>query len=605
MNDIKHTILRFAFVFTMIFLLFVVVAIRVVKIQTVERNLWLKVVEQREQYTRAIQAVRGDIYDCKGRLLATNVPKYNVFMETSVEALHLDDGELFWQNVDTIAAGLSRIIGDKTKEEYRLCMEAAYNGKSKSEQDIYLSKEVISEKQWKEISSLPLVNRGKLKSGIYEVPLNARLKPFNSLGGRTIGDMALKDSNQLTGLECRFDSCLRGRKGTSVRKFVAGAWQYIPVDEGEKGCDVYTTLDADLMDICETTLRDRLEQTEAEWGCVVLMEVATGEIKSMNNLKRGSDGEYYETANYSVLRGDPGSTFKTISMMAALDDGKIDEHTLTHVTKESWRYYGLPHTDSHKADADYTPRQALAVSSNIALAKIVAQNYDAASFIDKVKQMGLCDNIDYTIPGAQQPRLRHPNKGDKATIAKMAYGYSVELSPLHILMFYNGIANNGKLITPLFVNEIRKNGEVVETFQSSVVREHMCSDAALRVIKDGLHDVVWDNTLGTASQSVGKINAQSDIVEIAGKTGTAQILQKRGERSIYSNKRHRISFVGYFPEENPKYSCICVIYSPKPGTSNGSGVCCGGAVREIAEKIMIQEGEYVIENGEKVLVLNK
>ena len=594
-ENLRNTILRFAIVFVVIALLFVVVFVRIIAIQTVQRDRWESLVDKRESNYRTIRAIRGNIFDCEGRLLASSVPQYSIHMDTRVEALHLNDGELFWSHVDSIAEGLSRIVGDQTKEEYRARIVNAYREK----RNIRLSGERISYTQLKEIKQLPLIRRGVYKSGFSAEDLNLRVKPFNSLSSRAIGNIYLASGEAKSGLELRYDSYLRGEDGMSVRQKVAGSWQNVPIREAENGCDVYTTFDANLMDICETALRKRLEYTRADWGCVILMDVHTGEIKAMSNLDRGSDEYYYEVANHAVIRMEPGSTFKTISLMAALDDGKISMEDSIEVEGKGWWYHGAKHTDAHPNDTSYSIRQALAVSSNIALAKIVTEGYDgsAKKFVKKLKNMGLCDSIDYTIPGAKQALINVPN--DTVTISKMAYGYSVELSPLQILMFYNGIANDGKMISPLIVKEIRRSGRTIEEFESEVVKSSLCGSATLENIRLCLHDVVWDNDLGTASVNPwGNRKAQSDLVAIAGKTGTAQVLE-----GGYQNKKHRMSFVGYFPEEDPQYSCICVIHGPK--WPYDAGLDCGTVVRQIAEKTMAYAGEYVIKNGELVLVVRE
>ena len=594
-ENLKNTVLRFAIVFMVIALLFGVVFVRIIVLQTAQRGKWEGVVNREDNY-KSIKAIRGSIYDCEGRLLASSVPQYRIFMDTRVEALHMDKGELFWDHVDSIAAGLSRIVGDQTQEEYRNRMVEAYR-KGKI---VRLTQERISYTQLKEIKQLPLVRRGLYKSGLYAEDLNLRVKPFNSLGSRAIGNIYAASGEAKSGLEMRFDSYLRGEDGMSVRQKIAGGWQNVPIREAVNGCDIYTTFDANLMDICETALRERLELRNAEWGCVVLMDVQTGEIKAMSNLDRAKDGSgYYEMANHAVVRMEPGSTFKTISLMAALDDGKVKMKDTIRVEKDGWWYHGAKHTDAHPSDTVYTIRQAMAVSSNIALAKIVTDGYNgsAKKFVKKLQNMGLCDSVDFTIPGANQALINVPK--DTVTISKMAYGYSVELSPLQILMFYNGIANGGKMISPLFVSEIRENGKVIETFESSVVKSSMCDGSTLEGIRGCLHDVVWDNELGTASVNPwGTRKAQSDFVIIAGKTGTAQVLE-----SGYHNTRHRMSFVGYFPEENPQYSCICVIHAPK--WPYDSGLDCGGVVRQVAEKTMAYVGEYVYKKKEKILVVNK
>ncbi|MBR2935476.1 MAG: penicillin-binding protein 2 [Paludibacteraceae bacterium] len=591
----RHTILRFAIVFVVIALMFLVVVGRIFKLQTTERDKWLSLVENREANQKPIPAIRGNIYDCDGRLLATSIPQYSIHMDTRVEALHMDDGALFWTYVDSIAEGLSRIVGDQTKEQYRERMVKAYTSKRRRDRDVRLSAERISYTQLKEIKELPLVKRGVYKSGFYTENLNLRKKPFNTLSSRTIGNISLKDGEAKTGIEKRYDSYLRGTDGVGVRQRVAGSWQYVPIKEAVNGYDVHTTLDANLIDICETELRKRLEHTRADWGCVALMDVHTGEIKAISNLDRGSDEKYYELANHAVIHMEPGSTFKTISLMAALDDGKISFGDSIEVEKDGWWYHKQRHRDAHPADTTYSIRQALAVSSNIALAKIVTNSYNgsARKFVKKLKSIGLCDSVDYTIPGAQQALITIPN--DTVTLAKMAYGYSVELSPLQMLMFYNGIANGGKMVSPLFVKEIRNQGEVVERFENTVVKSSLCSKETLAEIKECLHDVVWDNDLGTASVNPwGSRKAQSALVSIAGKTGTAQVLE-----GGYQNTKHRISFVGYFPEENPQYSCICVIHGPK--WPYDAGMDCGSVVRNIAEKTMAYAGEYVIDDGKLVM----
>lgn len=594
-ENLKNTVLRFAIVFAVITLLFVVVFVRIIVLQTAQRDKWEGVVNREDNY-KPIKAIRGSIYDCEGRLLASSVPQYRIFMDTRVEALHMDEGDLFWDHVDSIANGLSRIVGDQTKEEYRKRMVDAYRrGKL-----VRLTNERISYTQLKEIKRLPLVCRGLYKSGFYAEDLNLRVKPFNSLGSRAIGNIYAASGEAKSGLEMRFDSYLRGEDGMSVRQKIAGGWQNVPIREAVNGCDVYTTFDANLMDICETALRERLELRDAEWGCVVLMDVQTGEIKAMSNLDRAKDGSgYYEMANHAVVRMEPGSTFKTISLMAALDDGKVKMKDTIRVEHDGWWYHGAKHMDAHPSDTVYTIRQAMAVSSNIALAKIVTDGYNgsAKKFVKKLRNMGLCDSVDFTIPGANQALINVPN--DTVTISKMAYGYSVELSPLQILMFYNGIANDGKMISPLFVKEIRKDGKTIEEFESTVIKGSMCDDSTLEGVRECLHDVVWDNELGTASVNPwGTRKAQSNLVTIAGKTGTAQVLE-RG----YHNTRHRMSFVGYFPEEHPQYSCICVIHAPK--WPYDSGLDCGGVVRQVAEKTMAYAGEYVYKKKEKVLIVNK
>lgn len=598
-ENVKKTIVIFAAIFGLIVLMFGVVIAKIVYLQTVEYDKWEKVSQaNRSSSTNTIPAARGDIYDAEGRILASSIPLYNINMDTRVEYLNQNNGEVFWQYVDSIAEGLSQILGDKSAADYRQKMVTAYRGRTARERDTRLTNTRVTYTQKKAIEQLPLIRRGYYKSGIHFTNINRRSKPFGSLSSRTIGTLHPQEGYGTSGLEKGFEQYLRGKDGLSKKEHVAGRRQYIPIREAEKGADVHTTLDANLMDICESSLRKQITKNQADWGCVILMEVATGEIKAICNLDRSNnDGQYYESANHAVARVEPGSTFKTIALMAALDDNKIQMTDSFRVWRNGWRYHSVSHHDAHPADTIYSVRQALAVSSNIALAQIVTQSYNgsAKKFIEKLERLGLRDSVDYIIPGAQHIRMEIPD--DTVTISKMAYGYSVELSPLQLLMFYNGIANNGKMISPVLVTKICKDNKIIEEFESEVVKQRLCSSSALSDIRACLHDVVWDNDLGTASVNPWRMRkAQSNIVPIAGKTGTAQVF----ENGQYNNRKHRMSFVGYFPEENPQYSCICVIHAPRNLGYYDAGMDCGSVVRNIAEKTMAYTNEYIIEDGELV-----
>ena len=593
-DEVKDTIWRFAIIFLIIVIGFVAVVAQIIRLQTIDRSQWEGIAEKLESVTKPLPARRGNIYDAEGRLLASSVPQYAVYMDTRVQSLHLNNGTKFWNNLDSISEGLSIIIGDKSKKAYRDTIVKAY--KHNKDKRLYSGR--ISYIQKKEIQKLPLIRGGYYRSGFHFEDKHKRVMPFNSLGSRTIGSIYGDNGHGSAGLEKRFDSYLCGVDGISELQSVAGSRQYIPQKEAVNGCDVYTTLDANLLDICESALRQRLEITDADWGCVVLMEVHSGEIKAMCNLDRDDEDEYSEQMNHAVLRVEPGSTFKTIALMAALDDGKVDIDDSVEVYRAGWKYYNALHTDSHARDTVYSVRNALAVSSNIALAKIITEGYhgSARRFVRKLDHIGLLDSVNYIIPGAQQAKIEVPN--DTVTISRMAYGYSVEMSPLQTLLFYNGIANDGTMISPVLVREIRKGDEVVEKYESEVITRSICGSSTLHDIKLCLHDVVWDNTLGTAAKNRwGQKKAQSNIVKIAGKTGTAQLL----ENGRYHKNRHRMSFVGYFPEDDPQYTCICVISGPRHIGYYDSGLDCGTVVRQIAEGTMAYAAEYVIEDGQKVL----
>ena len=591
-DEQRNTVWRFAMIFSVILLGFVAVLGKIIYIQAVEREQWLKVAEKQVPTIRPIQATRGNILDCNGRLLASSMPQYYVYMDTRVPALHEKNGALFHAHIDSLASDLSTTIGDKSQAEYKARLVNAYR---RGEKRLRVCDHRINYLQRQALEQNPLIRKGKYRSGIFFEDQHRRIKPYGILASRTIGSIYGEGGGGNSGLEKRYDKELRGEDGVSSIQKIGGRYESVTEEEAKDGMDVVTTIDANLQDIVENTLLDKTRQRQAKWGCCVLMETQTGAIRAIANIDRSEDGEYYEAQNHAVQRVEPGSTFKTIALTAALDDGKIDIDDTVTVTRQPWRYFNVTHTDAHPMDTLLTVRSALAVSSNIALAKLITRSYEgsAKKFVKRIEKMGLMDSVYCEIPGADKVRIDVPR--DTVTLSKMSYGYSVELSPMQILMFYNALANGGRMMRPMLVSAIQQNGEVEKRFRPEVVKSSICGSSTLRDIKGALHDVVWDNHLGTAAkkQWVGP-KAQSELVHIAGKTGTAQLLI----RGRYE-KRHRITFVGYFPEENPQYTCICMIEDPK--WPYDAGMDCGAVVRVIAEKTMAYTGCYVWKDGEKLL----
>ena len=592
-DEQRNTVWRFAIIFIIILLGFAAVLGKIIYIQTVERDQWLKVAENQVPTNKPIPATRGNILDCNGRLLASSMPQYYVYMDTRVEALHLKNGELFKQQVDTLALDLSRIVGDKSQAEYKTRIVNAYR---RGEKRLRVCDHRINYLQRQELEQNKLIKKGKYRSGIFFEDQHRRIKPYGILASRTIGGIYGEDGVGNSGLEKRFDKELRGIDGMSSIQKIGGRYESITIEEAQDGLDVMTTIDANLQDIVENALLTKTAERQARWGCAILMETQTGAIRAIANIDRSEDGNYYEAQNHAVQRVEPGSTFKTIALLAALDDGKIDIDDTVSISRHPWKYFTVQHTDAHPMDTLLTVRSALAVSSNIALAKLITRSYEgsARKFVRRIEKMGLMDSVYCEIPGADKVRIDVPK--DTVTLSKMSYGYSVELSPMQILMFYNAIANNGRMVRPMLVTSIQQNGEIERSFRPEVVKSSICGNRALHDIQGALHDVVWDDHLGTAAKRQWSRKAQSNLVSIAGKTGTAQ-LYVRGHG--YSARRHRITFVGYFPEENPRYTCICMIEDPQ--YPYDAGMDCGSTVRVIAEKTMAYTGCYLYENGEKKL----
>ncbi len=599
-DEQRNTIWRFALIFIIIAMGFVAVLGKIIYIQAVERDQWLKVAERQVPTNRPIKATRGNILDTNGSLLASSMPQYYIYMDTRVEALRANDGSLFHEHVDSLAHDLANIVRDKSQAEYKSRLTQAYKNKAKR---LRVCDRRINYLQRQELLQNPLIKKGKFKSGIFFEDQHRRIKPYGILASRTIGGIYGEGGSGNSGLEKRFDKELSGEDGMSSIQKIGGRYESVTIEEAQDGLDIVTTIDANLQDIVENTLMNKLIEKKAKWGCCMLMETQTGYIRAIANLDRSKEDEnYYEAQNHAVQRVEPGSTFKTIALVAALDDGKIDIDDTVSVSSKPWVYMRKSkHTDAHPMDTMLTVRSALAVSSNIALAKLITRSYEGSAhkFVRKIKKMGLMDSLYCEIPGADLIRIEVPK--DTVTLSKMSYGYSVELTPMQIMMFYNAIANNGRMMRPMLVHAIQQNGEVVRSFKPEVVKSSICSSRTLRDIQGALHDVVWDDHLGTAgvlrwNGKVVRRKAQSDIVHIAGKTGTAQlIIPGHG----YSGKHHRMTFVGYFPEENPRYTCICMIEDPQ--YPYDAGTDCGTAVRIIAEKTMAYTGCFVYQNGERVL----
>ena len=581
-------------IFTIIAVGFVAVIGKIIYIQTVEREQWLKVAEKQVPTHKPIKATRGNILDCNGRLLASSMPQYYVYMDTRVPALREKEGALFKTTIDSLAQDLATIVGDLPAAEYKARITRAYLYR---ERRFKVCAHRINYLQRQELEKNILIKKGKIKSGIFFEDQHRRIKPYGLLASRTIGGIYGEDGVGNSGLEKRFDKELRGVDGLSNIQKIGGRYESVTVEEAKDGLDVVTTIDANLQDIVENALLIKTAERGAKWGCAILMETQTGYIRAIANIDRNKeDGDYYEAQNHAVQRVEPGSTFKTIALVAALDDGKIKITDTVSITRQPWRYFTVQHTDAHQMDTLLTVRSALAASSNIALAKLITRSYEgsAKKFVRKIEKMGLMDSVYCEIPGADKVRIDVPR--DTVTLSKMSYGYSVELSPMQILMFYNAIANGGKMIRPMLVTSIQQNGEEIKRFKPEVIESSICSSRTLTDIRSALHDVVWDDHLGTASKRLWSRKAQSNLVHIAGKTGTAQLfIPGHG----YSSKRHRITFVGYFPEENPQYTCICMIEDPQ--WPYDAGMDCGSTVRVIAEKTMAYTGCYVYENGVRKL----
>lgn len=532
-----------------------------------------------------VEANRGNIYDCNGNLLAGTIPSYRLHMDMRAEGLERDT---FNKYIDSLCICLSRVYGTKGPGAFKSELRSAYRA---GKRYYLVDPKRLSYTQYKLVQKFPLFRKGKKSGMCWEESIH-REHPYGKLGARTIGNN-YANGRGYSGLERAFDSLLAGHNGTAFKQKKGGQWIKVNIVNPIDGLDIVSTLDIDMQDIAEEALEKNLTRSNAEWGCAVVMEVETGEIKAIANLKKGKDSAYFESQNYAVsAMTEPGSTFKTASIMAALDDGVTDTSEIFDTGNGYWKEEDWTMTDhnvkyntkDHKIFSDsggyheITLGKALRVSSNIGIAKMVDKYYrnNPQRFVNLLYDMRLKEPLDIIIPGAATPKLADPSdpKWNRTTLLWMSFGYNVQIPPIYTLTYYNGIANDGKMISPVFVKSINEHGTVVKRFGTKVIKNHLCSNGTLKKVRALLEGVVSDGT-----GSVFK----SDIVKFAGKTGTAQT--NYWGKTASTDRKHQYSFCGYFPADKPKYSCIVVVFQP---TNRGISPA-GLTFKEIAEHVMAKQ----------------
>ena len=578
-KDIAWRVYLIYFIMGVICLL---VLIRVVKIQMTDIKTWEKQADQLATEMRTIPAKKGNVYSDNGSLLATSNTVYDIHMDMGADGL---TDELFNENIDSLSLRLSKMFRDKTKDEYKEWLIDEKNKGEKGNRYLLIARK-ISYPQLKELKTFPLYRKGPNVGGLIIEPISKRIRPFGILAARTIGyERQDPDNPQFitrVGIEGAFTEMLNGRDGKQLMRKTGSRWKAVSDRYDvtpEDGADVFSTIDIRLQNVAENALMDQLKKYNAKSGCVVLMEVKTGYVKAIANLSRGENGDstYYEYFNNAVgVATEPGSTMKTASLMSALDQGEIKMTDSVKTGRGTHKYYDLTMTDSRE-HGTITIHDALVYSSNIGVSLPLFKVYKnkPESFVDGIKKIGLHLPLGLDLQGEAKPYVKDPTFASGwsgVSLPQMAIGYEVKLTPLQILAFYNAIANDGKMVKPLFVKEIKRRGEVIKKFEPVVLNHSICKKTTLLLIRAALEDVV---NYGTAS------NLKASNFKIAGKTGTAQIYT----RGTYQGKKYLASFVGYFPAENPKYSCIVSIMEPDVREGYYGNAVAGPVFKEIADKI--------------------
>ena len=575
-NVKKSIVTRVRLAFLGVCLFSAAIVWKVSRIQFHEGDRWRALEQERRVVYQPVFATRGTILSDNGSIMATSLPFYRVAWDPSVV-----DRQLFNRNVDSLALLLSQFFGDRSAKEYRRKLTNAKNSKEVVRY-LRLNSRQINYQDKKKLAQWPIFRAGKNKGGVIFEKVDKRFRPFGGLAQRTVG--FLNEDKNGAGLEFTYNQQLAGKDGEALFERLPGGNK--PIYDGTEikplpGYDIKTTIDINLQDVAENALYKSLVDNDAQYGCVILMEVQSGEIKAVANLGKAADGVYREDYNYAIAdqgRTEPGSTFKLASMMALFEDNPDLELTDSVDTGNGRMYIGgAVKTDSH-AFGKISVQQVVEKSSNIGTAKLIHDHFHQKpdKYTDYLKRFGLDKPLGFQMHGEARPYVKDPTdrSWSRTSLTTMSIGYELKLAPLQTLAFYNAIANDGVKVQPIIVKEIRQADKVIEAFEPKVLNQKICSEETLRKMRAMLEGVVVD---GTAKA------IKSPDFSMAGKTGTAWKFKNGQYTKTYST-----SFCGYFPADKPKYSCIVVVDSPKRGRIYGGDVAAP-VFREVADKAMARD----------------
>lgn len=591
--DIKRDILwRVYLCFIGMMVLSVLVLGRAFYLQRVEGDYWRSLGDSLHQRVEELGAERGTIYSEDGSMLSTSVPQFDIYIDFGADGLREKGGKRFSENLDSLSYSLSQLFKDQSTEEYKRMLRLGYREKNR----YFPLKKKVSFADYCQLREFPLVRQGRYKSGFVVEVQTKRLTPFGLLANRTIG--LARANAQNVGLENTYDSLLKGTTGKRlVRQIARGA--FAPIEgteiEPEKGKDIITTLDVNIQDIAENALLKMLIENEAAYGTCIVMEVKTGKIKAIANLGRQTDGSYWENYNYAIQGSEPGSTFKLATMLAALEDKHVTLNSRVNLEGGTWQVGRRTVYDSEKhGKFDVSVKEAFEHSSNVGMAKIAWQYYskNPEPFLNHLKKLRFHQVSGIDLLGESKPVIKSPKdrSWSAVTLPWMSFGYEVKVSPLQTLMLYNAVANNGKMMKPYLVSTVSKDGITVKEVQPQVLEESICSPETLKQLKAALEGVMINGT--------GKA-LWSPFYGIAGKTGTS--LVANGNRG-YADHIYQSSFAGYFPVNDPQYSCIVVIKNKPHAVKYYGGAVAGPVFKEIADKLYalrIKEMKAVKTNWKK------
>ena len=559
---------RMYFVAVMFFIMAVFVLIKLNNIQWVDGKYYRQLAKERTVKNFTIPANKGNVYAADGSLLATSIPEYTIYFDAVAPS-----DEHFKENIKGLSDSLAVMLG-KNAGFYQAKLQKARANKSRY---VFIAKKMSYTEQMR-LKSFPLFNKGANKGGLIIEQKIVREHPIGLVAKRTIGYERSDEDGK--GLEFAFRNYLNGKNGhRMMQKIAKNQWKPISdlnEKEPQDGYDIISTIDVYIQDIAHHALLKQLEIYKADHGCVVVMETKTGNIKAISNLGRAEDGSYYETQNYAITEShEPGSTFKLMDLIAVLDDKKADTNTVYDSNGGRIEYYGRYVKDSNgKGYGKISLARGFELSSNTVLVQSVYDNYknNPKQFVDRINSYGLNKPLGLPITGEGKPFIPQPGTSGWSGVALpwMAFGYGVSVTPLQTLTLYNAVANNGVMVKPIFVSEIKEWNKTIKKYNTEIINPKICSDETLRKVHKVLENVV---KRGTGSKLYSK------DFSMAGKTGTAQV--NYGKPEMY----YASSFVGYFPADQPKYSCIVIIHKPDKTIGYYGGDVSGPVFKRIAQKI--------------------
>jgi cell division protein FtsI (penicillin-binding protein 3) len=570
MNIKKSILTRVRVAFLAISLFACAIIYKVGRIQFADGNKWKQIERERRFVYQPVYATRGNIYSDNESILATSLPFYRVAFDPTT-----CDDKIFNEKVDSLAMLLSRFYQDKSAEEYRRKIK---NARIKNRRYVRLNNRQINYQDKKMMAQWPIFRIGKNKGGVIFEKVDKRFRPFGMLAQRTIG-FVNEDMNG-AGLEMTYNKQLAGKDGEALYERMAGGSKQVYDGTEVKplpGYDIKTTIDINLQDVAENALEKALVAHEAEYGCVVLMEVKTGEIKAIANLGKAGEGLYLENYNYAVANQgltEPGSTFKLASMMALFEDSNVQLSDTVDTGNGKKSFGGVSMTDSKEGGyGKLSVEDVFAKSSNVGVGILIEKQFASQpqKYVEYLQKFGLNSTLGFQMAGEARPYIKKPSdrSWSRTTLSRMSIGYELKIAPIQTLALYNAIANNGVKVQPIIVKETRKADKTIAKYEAKVLNEKICSDETLKKLRQMMEAVVEHGT----GKHVKNVN-----YKVAGKTGTARKIKNGQYIKTYST-----SFVGYFPADNPKYSCIVIIDSPQRAAQYGGDVAAP-VFRELADK---------------------